>query len=164
MRKAEVVFFSIAILVPLISATSLLIVGAYNVKFSGFCWVMPDPYVCRDSNAGWCAEHQAGWSRKFGFIRMVVAQLWIAVVMTVIFVSMVLLYLTVRSQEQRVSRWSSHAHAGRSQKTVVKLAAMYLGTCWTLHGRCRLGEGIVCLINTQHSFYLCAKAPISSFT
>lgn len=127
MRRLEVLFFGIGIFVPLALASTLLLMGAFQPKSFGTCWVGSDPYFCRDSNVGWCKQHKQDWFEKFPLVRLLASQVWILLVLLTIIVSTTLLYLTVRSQERRAARWSSFAHEGRSQKAVVQVAACYLG-------------------------------------
>ena len=140
MRRVEVLFFGIGIFVPLALSSTLLLMGAFQPKNFGTCWVGSDPYFCRDSNVGWCKQHKKGWVDRFPLVRLLVSQVWMALVLLTIIVSMTLLYLTVRSQERRAARWSSFAHEGRSRRAVVQLAACYLGK-----GRLSLNVCVWCM-------------------
>ena len=49
----------------------------------------------------------------------------VGTVFTIIIVSMILLFLTIRNQEQRTARWSQKASERRAQKMVVNYRMEY---------------------------------------
>ena len=120
-------FFSFGIIVPLLWACYLVAVGAINVNPSGLCWVNSMPAHCRLSNVGWCKEHKT-WGEQLQLYLLGSVFIWVFLGVTIVSVSMVLLFLAVRRQEKRVSKWSNRAKQGHSQKAVLKTASLYIGT------------------------------------
>ena len=127
LRKLEIAFFGIGIVIPLATATTLLSLDAYHPKITGICWAAVDPYFCKDSYVGWCQENKT-FGENMVLTEWLTAMAWIALTFFIIVVSMVLLFLTVRAQESRSGRWSPDGPDRRSQMAVVKIASSYLGT------------------------------------
>lgn len=126
LRKLEMAFFGVGIAAPVTTAISLLAMDAYHPKVTGICWIGVDPYYCKDSSVGWCAENKT-FGDHLRLVLIISTYIWLLSTLVIIVVSMVLLFLTVRAQEAKSSRWSPNGQERTSQVAVVKLASSYLG-------------------------------------
>lgn len=153
MKRAEYVFFTIGILVPLFTALTATSIGAMNPTAGGTCWIGAYPFVCMDSYLGWCRENKR-WGVHQDLYKFLMGTVPILVGLVIVLASMVLLYLTARhcaqQEQQRRSQGRSRPssknnnnidsprrrpnssanteYQRRAQKTVLFSASLYLGT------------------------------------
>ena len=128
MKRIEWLFFSAGIVLPLASSLFMTSVGSMNVSMGGTCWISTYPYLCRDLDDGnWCSENVT-FGHNFGLWMLTVVYSWILIAIIIILASMVLLFFTVRNTELRAARFSTRAGEGRAQASVIKTAAILIGT------------------------------------
>lgn len=120
MRRAEIVFFTLGFIFPLGVAIGLAVAGAMHPTTGSICWINNYLYTCWRNPDPFCEEANSDWIWN---LRLYLGMLWIVLALVVVIVSMILLYITVRYQEQRMSRYYSDAAAeGRRQKQVMNKA------------------------------------------
>ena len=136
MRRLEKVCFTLGILYPIASGLYLLATQQFNLNNTGWCWVTEYPYICSDNYYGkephlepWCNDYPALVSeRSTNIIQAFLFSIAMVLVIFTVAISMVLLYITVRRQEQRSAQWSEASREGRYQKKVVQKAMLYIGS------------------------------------
>jgi hypothetical protein len=151
MRRAEYVFFTFGILLPLATSLTAVSIGAMNPTAGGTCWISAYPFFCMDSYVGWCRENKT-WGVHQDQYKFLMGTVPILVGLVIVLGSMVLLYLTARrcalqEQQRRSKRRLSSSniinngtpsrrrsisstnaeHQRRAQKTVLFSASLYLG-------------------------------------
>jgi hypothetical protein len=126
MRKVERYFLILGSLLPFVAAVYAASIGAIHPTTGGICFVNANPHFCLFSYLGWCRAHKS-WGERVVFYNLVITGV-ILMVLLMVLISMVLLFLTARSQERRAAQWSMTAQEGRAQKAVVKTASLYLCT------------------------------------
>jgi hypothetical protein len=144
MRLFEKVCYAIGFLFPIVSASYLAATNQFNANSAGFCWINQYPMFCSSefpvyeedpALETWCSnypglisEEQSNQSQ----LRYCVP--WVALVFLMVVISMILLFLTVREQEQRILRWSTNAQEGKYQKKVIQKAMLYIGSYLFMYG------------------------------
>jgi hypothetical protein len=135
MRILEKICYFIGILLPFGSSIYLAITNQLNPVSAGACYINQYPYVCSEffyvqdpSIETWCTEYPGLIDgEKSDQSQLFFAMGWVGLVFIIVVVSMLLLYMAVRTQEQRVVRWSITAQQGRYRKKVIQKAMLFVG-------------------------------------
>lgn len=137
LRKFEKVCYFIGIVYPISTAIYLAYFRQYNAMLLSVCWINQYPIACDPYNyeldstrelEPWCNSHpdlvsdEAASTSILFFVYSALAMVFLIVV-----VSMILLFLTIRSQEQKTARWSHAAQSGRYQKKTIQRAMLLIG-------------------------------------
>ena len=175
LRQFEKMFFPFLIIFPIGSAIYLAFAGYFNPTAAGFCYISPYPWdlwwpfvVTQTPSPSYRGiDH---WE----IFQVIFAQLWVALVLLIILVSMGSVYLHVANQERRSNRWtidspsiiqsetrrqsSTRRGPGHRSQLVLEKGMMYIGR-WM----CLVASSILLirhlLTDSSTNFFL--QAPIS---
>jgi hypothetical protein len=130
MQKAEIVFFVVAILIPLTTGIWASVIDLMNPLGAGFCWIDVSPKICESIDIypllkDYCDDVVRG--EDYVVYAVFFAGLWILLSILAVCGTMISLFIFVRNKERRAARWGAvSAREGRQQKRVLAKAALYI--------------------------------------
>lgn len=129
-RRAEIFFFLVASLLPLVTGIWASAIDLMNPLSVGFCWIDVSPKVCESTDSyplakEYCDDVVRG--EDYVMYALFFGVIWIPVALLVICGTMVSLFLFVRKKERRAARWGgASASESRQQKRVLAKAVQYI--------------------------------------
>lgn len=134
MRVAEYIFLGVSTVYPFVASIFVFADRGFNAVRSGFCFIAPDPFICsnpalleNDGIREFCENDDTelrGQNTRTWYVWFCTTP--ILFTFGTIIVCMGMLFWSVRTQEQRVARWSTSAANGRHTKRVFIKSLLYV--------------------------------------